>query len=175
MIKQPVTEDNSSLNINLQDKHIENSVKTSLDKYFDRESVINTPTLPNLPGDEPDEIDHNLPDLQLHPEEPILMKKPGEHPQQEKLVQSFSVQPAELISTSISNKHVINDDNIELESSSSPCQFEKGGWTICEESTSGDIKTSHAETSENSEKRLTTSPKSTVSYTHLTLPTILRV
>ena len=51
-------QESSVLNIELQEKQIENSVKSSLEKYFDRESVINTPTLPNLTGDEQDELDY---------------------------------------------------------------------------------------------------------------------
>ena len=149
-------QESSVQNIDLQDKQIENSVKSSLEKYFDRESVINTPTLPNLTVEEQDELE-NMSDFPLTSEESIILKKPNPFIEPEKVFQSAGIMPSEELPNIISNKNLIPDDldqtiKMELESSSS--KHQKEGWTICEESSSCDIEFSHSEILKSSEKSL---------------------
>ena len=149
-------QESSVLNIELQEKQIEITVKSSLEKYFDRESVINTPTLPNLTGDEQDELE-NMSDFPLTSEESIILKKHNPFLEPEKVFPSEGIMPSDELPNIISNKNLIPDDldrNIKLELESSSSNHQREGWTICEEPSSCDIGLSHSEVSKSPEKSI---------------------
>ena len=140
--KEPIPE-TSIVNIDLQEKQLYHAVKSTVDRYFDRESVINTPTLPTLTGDENDELGNMSSDFPLQTKGLILTKKPDTNIAPERMLQSVDVLSNDQFSTTTSNKNLLSDDQIELESSSS--EYEKRGWTICEEPSSCDIRNSQPE------------------------------
>ena len=140
-----------SSGVNLTEKElITQAVKSSIEKLFDRESVINTPTLPNLmTGDEQDEIG-SMSDFSVHAEDSIILKKPDDTIEPDKVLQSVGIlSPAE-VSKVISNKTTMSDQ-LQLEPSSS--HAEKGGWTITEDTTNCDTRISQSEITKGCEER----------------------
>ena len=141
--KQSQPSDELSSGVNLTEKElISQSVKSSIDKLFDRESVINTPTLPNLTADEQDEL-VSMPDFPLHSEDSALLKKPDELIEQEKILQSVGILSSADEPKTIANKNLMSETQLDLEDSSTT--FEKGGWTISERSSNCDLISSQPE------------------------------
>ena len=133
--------DISSINITVDEKQIDHVVKSSIDKYLERESVINTPTIPNLIVDEHDELT-NMTEFALQSDESSTTKTSHTNAEAEKILQCVDVVPSGEHCNTLLNKSGILEEHIELESTSS--EYKKTGWsTICEESIGCDIRTSH--------------------------------
>ena len=138
--KQSQHSDELPSEVNLTEREmITQSVKSSIERLFDRESVINTPTLPNLTGDEQDEL-ASMPDFPISTEDSVILKKPEDIIEPEKILQSVGILPSTDVTKTIENKNLMSETHLELEDSTS--NFEKGGWTINEESTNCDLTSS---------------------------------
>ena len=134
---QPTTGTNPGSSLSAEhitvDKQRDNCVKSAIEKYFDRESVINTPTLPNLTCEEhEDELVNLVTTFPLSTEEPILAKKSESSMETENILPVTSTPTTDDCSDIVENKTLSTQEQMsELGSTISSCR--KVEW-LCEES-----------------------------------------